>query len=77
SELNRGVSRVIAVSDAAILGAMGMMMRELDQHVEGAGAAGLAGALSESDRHSPQDVIGVVISGGNVSSALMTQAMNQ
>lgn len=77
SELNRGVSRVIAVSDAAILGAMGMMMRELDQHVEGAGAAGLAGALSESNRHSPQDVIGVVISGGNVSSALVTQAMNQ
>lgn len=77
SELNRGVNRVIAVSDQAILRAIELMIRETGQSVEGAGAAALAGALIESDRHDPQEAVGVVVSGGNVNAALVAEAMNQ
>ena len=59
------VSRIVKVSDAAISAAMHAFYEDTHNLAEGAGAAGLAGALEE--RHSLNGKrIGIVLTGGNV-----------
>jgi len=59
------VARVIEVSDDEVAAAMRAYYTDTHNLAEGAGAAGLAGALQESD--SLRDIrIGIVLTGGNV-----------
>jgi threonine dehydratase len=58
------VARIVEVSDDAIEEAMRIYYEDTHNVAEGAGAAALAGALKES--HTPEERIGVVLTGGNV-----------
>jgi len=60
-----GAERVVAVSEAAIRGAMRAYFTDTHNVVEGAGAAPLAALLAERDRMAGRRVA-VVASGGNV-----------
>ena len=58
------VARIVQVSDDAIEEAMRIYYEDTHNVAEGAGAAALAGALME--RQTPQEHIGMVLTGGNV-----------
>ncbi|MGN6517168.1 MAG: threonine ammonia-lyase [Rhizomicrobium sp.] len=60
----RHLAGALAVGDNALAHAVSYAIRTLKIVVEPGGAAGLAGLLS-SERHSGDDVFGVVLSGGN------------
>jgi len=64
--IRRDAAGVLTVSDAAILAAMGEIIRALKVIVEPAGAAGLAGVLAHGETFRGRRV-GVVLSGGNAS----------
>jgi len=64
--IRRDAAGVLTVSDAAILAAMGEIIRALKVIVEPAGAAGLAGVLAHGGAFRGRRV-GVVLSGGNAS----------
>jgi threonine dehydratase len=64
---------VLTVSDAAILDAMGRIIRELRVIVEPAGAAGLAAVLAE-ERFNHRRV-GIVLSGGNAAAERIRQVL--
>jgi threonine dehydratase len=64
---------VLTVSDAAILDAMGRIIRELRVIVEPAGAAGLAAVLAEERFHHRR--VGIVLSGGNAAAERIRQVL--
>lgn len=59
------VARIIEVTDAEIAEAMRILYKDTHNLAEGAGAAGLAGALNEKHNHQGKR-IGIVLTGGNV-----------
>ncbi|MGA9672457.1 MAG: threonine dehydratase, partial [Terracidiphilus sp.] len=59
------VSRILKVSDASIAEAMRVLYQDTHNLAEGAGAAGLAGALKEKQKLQGKR-IGIVLTGGNV-----------
>jgi len=59
------VARIVEVSDAAIAEAMRVLYQDTHNLAEGAGAAGLAGALEEK-QHLQGKRVGIVLTGGNV-----------
>jgi threonine dehydratase len=61
--ISRYAAGVVTVDDAAILAAMGLIVRHLKVVVEPAGAAGLAGVLAHEDLRGRR--VGVLLSGGN------------
>jgi len=66
---------VIEVSEAEIAGAIRCLAETLHQLAEGAGAAALAGALRLHRRLERQRV-GVVLSGGNITSSLLLKTLH-
>ena len=70
----RGAARIVAVSDDEIAEAMRLMFRATHNVAEGAGAAALAAAMAERDRLKGRKV-GLILSGGNVDSALFAQVL--
>jgi threonine dehydratase len=59
------VARIVEVSDAAIAEAMRVLYQDTHNLAEGAGAAGLAGAIEEK-QHLQGKRVGIVLTGGNV-----------
>ncbi|HEU4627738.1 MAG TPA: threonine dehydratase [Steroidobacteraceae bacterium] len=66
---------VIEVSEAEIAGAIRTLAETLHQLAEGAGAAALAGAL-QLRRRLVRQRVGVVLSGGNITSALLLKILH-
>ncbi|HYG77186.1 MAG TPA: threonine dehydratase [Planctomycetota bacterium] len=67
--IQNGAARIVRVTDAQIQAAMRHYFSDTHQIAEGAGAAGLAGALAERPQIAGKR-IGVVLSGGNVDRGL-------
>jgi len=63
--IQRGVARVLQVTDAEIIDAMKALYTTTHNLAEGAGAAGLAGLLQERERQRGKRCA-VILSGGNV-----------
>ncbi len=70
----REVSRIVAVSDAALAEAMRLLFRTTHNVAEGAGAAALAALIKDGAK--PDEKIGAVITGGNIDTALFCQALS-
>lgn len=68
------LDHVVQVSDGAVAQAMRALYIDTHNVAEGAGAAGFAAAMQERDRNRGQ-VVGTVISGGNVDSAMMARVL--
>ena len=73
--IKKGVSRIVAVGENALLGAIGELAKHTDNLVEGAGAASLAAAFLERDTHARNDQIGIVASGGNLEAKVLARAL--
>jgi threonine dehydratase len=71
--IRRQVAGVLTVGDAAILEAMGRIIRELRVIVEPAGAAGLAAVLADPRFHGRR--VGILLSGGNASAERIRQVL--
>lgn len=71
--IRRHVAGVLTVGDAAILDAMGQLIRALRVIVEPAGAAALAAVLADRRFHGRR--VGVVLSGGNASPERIRQVL--
>ena len=69
------VARIVQVSDAVIGTAMRAFYEDTHNLAEGAGAAGLAGALEEKHTLNGKR-IGIVLTGGNVDSAMYQQVLS-
>ncbi len=69
-----GGARVVTVSEDAIADAMRMLQRTTHQTPEPAGAASLAGLLSERARRAGRRVA-VVLSGGNVDTPMLAEVL--
>lgn len=74
--LLEGLCDFVTVSDAEIAEAMRLLLRTTHTLVEGAGAAGLAGAMRLAGRLRGKRV-GIVISGGNVDDATLRRVLNR
>ncbi|MGR8919887.1 MAG: threonine dehydratase [Gammaproteobacteria bacterium] len=72
--MQRGVSRVVRVSDDAVLGAMRAYLEDTHNLAEGAGAAPLAALLAERERYAGRRAA-VVLSGGNVDRGVLMRAL--
>ena len=70
----REVDDVIAVTDAQVAAAMRALFADTHNVAEGAGAAGLAGALLQRERWAGK-CIGVPLTGGNVDSAVFARVL--
>lgn len=70
------VARIVRVSDAQIVDAMGFYFSDTHNVAEGAGAAPLAALLHERERNTEAQVA-VVLTGQNVDSALYSQALGR
>jgi threonine dehydratase len=73
--IRRGASRIVAVSDQAILEAIGIIFSDTHQVAEGAGAAPLAALLKERARMAGKRV-GLIVSGGNIDRDLYRRALD-
>ena len=73
--IKKGVSRILAVDETAILGAIQALAKHTHNEVEGAGAASLAAAFLERDAHVEDDQIGIVASGGNLEAKVLARAL--
>jgi len=73
--IRREVDDVIAVTDAQVAEAMRALFADTHNVAEGAGAAGLAGALLQRERWQGRR-IGVALTGGNVDSATFAQVLS-
>jgi threonine dehydratase len=71
--IRRHAAGVLVVSDAAILDAMGRILRELRVIVEPAGAAGLAAVLGDPRFRGRR--VGVLLSGGNAGAERIRQVL--
>jgi threonine dehydratase len=65
---------VIAVTDAEVAHAMRVLFADTHNVAEGAGAAGLAGAIQQRERWRGK-MVGVALSGGNVDTGLFAQVL--
>ena len=74
AEILAHVSRVVTVSDDAVVEAMGHYFSDTHNLAEGAGAAPLAALLGESERMAGKRV-GLILSGGNVDPALFRRVL--
>lgn len=74
--LREGLADFITVSDAEIADALRALLRTTHSLVEGAGAAGLAGAVKLRDRLSGKRV-GIIISGGNIDAATLIKVLTR
>ena len=74
STICRGCARVLRVSDEELADAMRAYYTGTHNLAEGAGAAGLAAAMQESDRLAGRHV-GVILSGGNVDATLFARVL--
>lgn len=72
--LRAGLSRIVAVTDAEVAGAMRAAFADTHNAVEGAGAAGLAAMLQEREAIRGQRV-GTVFCGGNVDTAVFAEVL--
>ncbi len=72
--IRREVDDVIAVTDTQVAEAMRALFADTHNVAEGAGAAGLAGALLQRERWQGRR-IGVALTGGNVDSAVFAQVL--
>ena len=72
--INAGVARIVRVTDAEIMAAMGAYYTDCHNVVEGAGAAPLAALLQEQDSMRGKRV-GLALSGGNIDMPLYMQAL--
>lgn len=72
----RGVARFVRVSDAEVEEAMRLIFTATHNVAEGAGAASLAGAMQEADRHRGRN-LGVVLTGGNVDAKVFASVLAQ
>lgn len=72
--LQAGLAGFVTVSDAAIAGAMRVLIRTTHNLVEPAAAAGLAGLLALSDVLAGQ-AVGIVLTGGNVDQATLRDVL--
>lgn len=72
--IRRGASRVVRVSDADLAAAMRAYYTDTHNLAEGAGAAALAAALKERELLAGRRV-GVILSGGNVDTALFAKVL--
>jgi threonine dehydratase len=70
----RGAARVLAVTDDEVAAAMRLYFSATHSTAEGAGAAPLAGALQERERIRGKR-IAVVLTGGNVDSAMFARVL--
>jgi threonine dehydratase len=69
-----GLADFVAVPDAAIANAIRILLRTTHNLAEGAGAAGLAGAISLADRLAGKTVA-VVLSGSNIDAATLRRVI--
>jgi len=69
------VDRIVQVSDAEVAQAMRDLFADTHNVAEGAGAAGYAAAMQERDAIQGL-VVGTVLSGGNVDSAVLAQVLD-
>ena len=69
-----GADRVITLSEADILDAMGIYFKDTHNSSEGAGAAPLAGLIKEKSKMKGKKV-GLILSGGNADAGLFSQAL--
>jgi threonine dehydratase len=69
------VSRIVAVSDAEMMEAMRILYRDTHNLAEGAGAAGVAGAMKERETLGGKR-IGIVLTGGNVDMDAFAAVLN-
>jgi len=67
---------VISVSDEEVANAMRVLFADTHNVAEGAGAAGLAGAMQQRERWKGKSV-GVALSGGNVDTGVFAQVLSQ
>ncbi len=74
ARINRGVARVVEVSDAEIEAAIRHYFTDTHNVAEGAGAAPLAAALKERSKIAGKKV-GLVLSGGNIDRDLYGRAL--
>ena len=72
--IRREVDDVIAVDDAEVAAAMRLLFAATHNVAEGAGAAGLAGLWQQRERWRRRRV-GIVLSGGNVDSAVFARVL--
>jgi len=73
--IRREVDDVIAVTDAQVADAMRALFADTHNVAEGAGAAALAGALTQRDRWAGR-CIGLPLTGGNVDSAVFARVLS-
>ncbi|MGD9535938.1 MAG: threonine dehydratase [Alphaproteobacteria bacterium] len=73
--IRRGASHIVAVSDQAILEAIGIIFADTHHVAEGAAAATLAALLKERERMAGKRV-GLIISGGNIDRDLYRRALD-
>ena len=73
--IRREVEDVIAVTDAQVAAAMRALFADTHNVAEGAGAAALAGVLTQRDRWTGK-VVGVALTGGNVDSAMFAKVLS-
>ena len=72
--MQAGVSRVVAVDDAAVLEAMACLFTDTHNVAEGAGAAAVAALLQERE-HNRGARLAAVLTGGNVDAVLYARAL--
>ncbi len=70
------VTRIVAVSDEAVLEAMAVLFTDTHNVAEGAGAAAVAAVLQERDLNHGAEV-GAVLTGGNVDAGLYARALDK
>ncbi len=70
----KSVDRIVRVSDAGLLAAMGHYFTDSHNIAEGAGASALAALAVEADRMAGRKV-GVVLSGGNIDAGVYAKAL--
>lgn len=74
--LREGLADFITVTDAEIAESLRVLLRTTHSLVEGAGAAGLAGAFKLRDQLAGKR-IGIIISGGNIDAATLGKVLNR
>lgn len=74
--LREGLADFVTVTDDEIAEALRVLLRTTHSLVEGAGAAGLAGAYKLRDQLAGRRV-GIIVSGGNIDSATLTRVLSR
>ncbi len=74
--LRRVVDDMLLVEEEELMDAIRILARTVHQIAEGAGAAALAGARQHAERHGHR-TIAVVLTGGNISPAVLSQVLAQ